>query len=83
MKKLQLFIIALIISAACQAQTKDTVIYKHDTIPIISVADMNAFVIFLEDKVTKKEYDLFFRAYQLLLQSVESKRKLSLTTKNK
>lgn len=60
-----------------QAQVKDTVIYKPDSVATVSITDMNTCLKYIEDKVTKKEYDMYMAAYQLLLQLTEPKRRIT------
>lgn len=79
MKKIT-FILAFLFSfTVCFSQSVkqvvDTSKYVADTVAIISVQDMKNVLQYLEDKVSKKEWDAFEKAYGLLLQAVENKRR--------
>jgi len=65
-----------------QAQVKDSVVYKPDSVASISITDLDNTLKYIEDKVTKKEYDSYFAAYRLLLALTEPKRRI-VKTKNK
>lgn len=76
-----LIVILLLITFSVTAQpkpTKDTTAVP-DSVAIVSIADIKAALKYLEDKVTKKEYDQFERSYILLLQMNEQKRKKTIT----
>lgn len=76
MKKTILLFAIILTGLLCQAQVKDSVIYKPDSVDVVSITDMNTCLKYIEDKVTKKEYDSYLQAYQLLLQMVDKKRKI-------
>lgn len=75
MIKVKMFFVCLVISLSSFAQKKDSVVYKNDSADIASVKDMQTVLKYLEDKVTKKQYDEALGYFQLLLQVVDSKRK--------
>lgn len=75
MIKVKMFFVCLVISLSSFAQKKDSVVYKSDSVDVISVKDIISTLKYLEDKVTKKQYDEAVSWYQLLLQIVDSKRK--------
>lgn len=78
MKKILITITLLLSFTICfsqQKQTVDTSKYVADTVAIISVQDMNNVLRYIEDKVTKKEWDAFEKAYSVLLQATDEKRR--------
>lgn len=81
MKKSILLIAIIFTSLLSQAQTKDSIIYKPDSVATISITDLDNTLKYIEDKVTKKEYDSYFNAYRILLQLTEQKRRIIKTKK--
>lgn len=79
MKKILITITLLLSFTVCFSQpakqTVDTSKYVADTVNTVSVADMISVLKYLEDKVTKKEFDAFEKAYGVLLQATEQKRR--------
>ena len=82
MKKTIILLSIILTGLLSQAQVKDSVVYKPDSVDVISVTDMNTCLKYIEDKVTKKEYDSYLQAYQLLLGLVDRKRKITVKTKH-
>lgn len=78
-KNLLLFTLFISLIAICQSafaqEKKDSVTYLPDSVNTISVRDIVSTLKNLEDKVTKKDYDMYERAYIILLQLTEQKRK--------
>lgn len=81
MIKSSLVILCLIFSVSLFAQKKDSVVYKPDSVDVISVKDLQTVLKYLEDKVTKKQYDEVINYFQLLLQVTDSKRKTTIKHK--
>ena len=81
MKKTIIAIAIIFTSLLSQAQTKDSIIYKPDSVATISITDLDNTLKYIEDKVTKKEYDSYFNAYRILLQLTEQKRRIIKTKK--
>lgn len=78
MKKITLILAFLFSFTVCFSQQKqvvDTSKYVADTVNTVSVSDMITVLKYLEDKVTKKEFDAFEKAYGVLLQATEQKRR--------
>jgi len=71
-----------VVSFSQQKPVKDTTAVP-DSVAIVSVNDMVSALKYLEDKVTKKEYDQFERAYILLLQVTDDNRKKKLSQPKK
>lgn len=82
MKKAFILTVIILTGLLSQAQIKDSVVYKADSVDVMSVTDLNICLKYIEDKVTKKEYDSYLQAYQLLLQVVIKKR-IIVKAKNK
>ena len=82
MKKAIILTAIILTGLLSQAQSKDSVIYKPDSVASISITDLDNTLKYIEDKVTKKEYDNYFAAYRLLLALTEQKRRI-VKTKNK
>lgn len=74
MKKILIAVLAAI-SITASAQVKDSVTYLPDSVNTVSVTDIVNTLKHLEDKVTKKDYDMYERAYIILLQLTEEKRR--------
>lgn len=78
-KTLRLIALLFTLIAICQSvfaqEKKDSVTYLPDSVNTVSVTDIIATLKNLEDKVTKKNYDMYERAYIILLQLTEQKRK--------
>jgi hypothetical protein len=69
-------------SGKCFGQTtKDSIIYKADSVNTISVKDMVDYLKTMEDKLTKKQYDEVQGSFILLLQYTEKKRILKIVKK--
>lgn len=81
MKKAIILTAIILSGLLSQAQTKDSVVYKPDSVASISITDLDNTLKYIEDKVTKKEYDNYMAAYQLLLQLTEPKRRIIKTKK--
>ena len=79
MKKITLILTLLFSFTVCFSQqpAKQVVDTSNvaDTVAIISVQDMKNVLQYLEDKVSKKEWDAFEKAYGVLLQATEQKRR--------
>lgn len=69
-----LIVILLLITFSVSAQKKDS-LQVADTVATITVADMKQVLSALEDKVTKKTFDIIEQAYGLLIQASEDRRK--------
>lgn len=81
MRKL-LIIILIAIAATVNGQVRgDSVYYLPDSVNTVSVIDIVNTLKHLEDKVTKKDYDMYERAYIILLQLTENKRKKVIAVK--
>ena len=74
MKK-ALIAILLLITVSVSAQQKKDSLQVADTVATITVADMKQVLSALEDKVTKKTFDIIEQAYGLLIQASEERRK--------
>lgn len=75
MKKILIAVLAAI-SITASAQVKgDSVYYLPDSANTVSVTDIVNTLKHLEDKVSKKDYDMYERAYIILLQLTEEKRR--------
>ena len=68
-----LIVILLLITFSVSAQKKDS-LQVADTVATITVADMKQVLSALEDKVTKKTFDIIEQAYGLLIQASEDRR---------
>lgn len=76
MKKILIAILLLItVSVSAQPKPAKDTTAVPDSVAIVSVNDMVSALKYLEDKVTKKEYDYYQKAYLLLVQMNEQKRK--------
>lgn len=82
MKKI-LIAFFVLMSFVAHGQTKDSVIYKHDTVAVISVADCITVLKFLEDKYTKTQYDKAVETFNYVMQLVDQKRKMIIKVKSK
>lgn len=73
---MRLFLLGLLfISSTAFAQKKDSLIIIHDSVNTISINDIVAALKYMEDKVTKKQYDEAVTYYNLLIQFTDNKRR--------
>lgn len=75
--RITLTILLTVFSLVCFSQqkpVKDTTAVP-DSVAIVSIADIKSALKYIEDKVTKKEYDQFERAYILIIQMADDNRK--------
>lgn len=75
MRKL-LIIILIAIAATVNGQVRgDSVTYLPDSVNTVSVTDINNTLKYLEDKVSKRDWDICREAYITLLRLTEEKRR--------
>lgn len=73
---MRLFLLGLLfISSTAFAQKKDSLIIVPDSVSTISINDIVAALKYMEDKVTKKQYDEAVTYYNLLIQFTDNKRR--------
>lgn len=80
--KQTLLIIGLIFSTAVYSQKKDSIEYLPDSVNTISVSDIQKLLTSVEDKLSKKDWDIWLRAFQSLAAQTEDKRRKIVQKKN-
>lgn len=73
--KQTILVTGLLISISGYSQKKDSITYLPDSVNTISITDIQKVLTTMEDRLSKKDWDIWLKAFQTLAATTEEKRK--------